>query len=218
MLDHAAEDSMGRKSGVSAAETNSRLLRSAALVFARRGFSGATIAEIASEADLSSGSIYAHYAGKSDLFLAVLEAHGRAEISRNHGDVTENDIIAYLIRAGSDLDERPVAERTLVIEAIMAAKHDPAVRSALSAWFTEQHDFFATSLGEAQDSGGLRTSFSSAAAARFALAVALGTLVLNVLDVPHPGKDEWSAMIRDVVASLRQPQPTERLGDRSARV
>lgn len=198
---------MGRKAGVTAQETKAGLLKAAAVVFGRRGYEGATISEIASEAKLSSGSIYAHYKGKAQLFLAVLEEHGRSELARHLRDDTALDVAQFLIYAGSNLDRRPIAERTLLVEAIMAAKHDPEVRSALSAWFTDQHEFFRTSLRAAQEAGRLRRDFSPAAAARFAAAVALGTLLLDVLDVPRPGQEDWSQLIRDVVGSLQADPP-----------
>jgi AcrR family transcriptional regulator len=42
-------------------------------VFARSGYEGASIAEIAGEAGLSKGALYWNFAGKEDLFLALLD-------------------------------------------------------------------------------------------------------------------------------------------------
>lgn len=193
---------MGRRAGVTAEQTKAGLLQAAARVFARRGYEGATISEIAAEAQLSSGSIYAHYDGKAQLFLAVLEAHGRSELSRHLHDDAPLDIAQFLIYAGSHLDDRPVAERTLLIEAIMAAKQDPEVRSALSRWFTDQHQFVSASLQAAQKAGRLSSDFSPSAAARFAASVTLGTLLLDVLDLPQPSKGDWSDTIRRVVGAF----------------
>src|SRR5690242_6292595 len=66
---------MGRIAGVTAEETKQRLLATAADVFARLGYERASIAQIASDAGLSTGAIYAHYAGKAELFVATLRAH-----------------------------------------------------------------------------------------------------------------------------------------------
>lgn len=57
--------------------TRERLLEAAGTVFARRGYGGAAVKEIADEAGHTTGALYAHFRGKEDLFLAVLEA--RAE-------------------------------------------------------------------------------------------------------------------------------------------
>ena len=42
-------------------------------VFARRGFAGASMEEIAAEAGFTRGAVYSNFADKTDLFLAVLE-------------------------------------------------------------------------------------------------------------------------------------------------
>ena len=54
-------------------ETRGELIDAAAKVFARRGFHGASLDQIAAEAGYSTGAIYWHFSGKDDLFLAVYE-------------------------------------------------------------------------------------------------------------------------------------------------
>src|SRR4051812_48519646 len=56
-------------------ETRAELIAAAARVFARSGFHGASLDEIASEAGYTTGAIYWHFGGKDDLFLAVFEAY-----------------------------------------------------------------------------------------------------------------------------------------------
>ena len=53
--------------------TRDALVAAAARVFLRRGFQGASLREIASEAGLTTGAVYSNFDGKADLFLAVLE-------------------------------------------------------------------------------------------------------------------------------------------------
>ena len=66
--------SVGRIAGMTAEETRSRLIEAASRSFAERGYDGTRIAEIAREAGLSSGAIYAHYRSKAELLLAALQA------------------------------------------------------------------------------------------------------------------------------------------------
>jgi AcrR family transcriptional regulator len=65
----------------SRANTRERLLAAARSVFARSGFHGASVEEVASEAGFSTGALYSNFAGKEDLFLALMEReideHGR---------------------------------------------------------------------------------------------------------------------------------------------
>ncbi|MGD1058555.1 MAG: helix-turn-helix domain-containing protein, partial [Solirubrobacteraceae bacterium] len=51
------------------ANTRERLLVAARSVFARSGFHGASVDEIASEAGFSTGALYSNFGGKEDLFL-----------------------------------------------------------------------------------------------------------------------------------------------------
>jgi AcrR family transcriptional regulator len=57
----------------SRANTRDRLLAAARSVFARSGFHGASVEEIASEAGFSTGALYSNFDGKEDLFLALME-------------------------------------------------------------------------------------------------------------------------------------------------
>jgi AcrR family transcriptional regulator len=61
-------------------ETRAELIGAAARVFARRGFHGASMQEIAGEAGWSTGAIYWHFSGKEDLFLAVFEDYATVRV------------------------------------------------------------------------------------------------------------------------------------------
>jgi AcrR family transcriptional regulator len=54
-------------------QTRARLLDAAAHVFARRGFGGASLEEIARVAGCTTGAVYSNFTGKEDLFLALLD-------------------------------------------------------------------------------------------------------------------------------------------------
>jgi AcrR family transcriptional regulator len=56
-------------------ETRAELIAAAGHVFARRGFHGATLEEIARAAGYTTGAIYWHFNNKDDLFLAVFETY-----------------------------------------------------------------------------------------------------------------------------------------------
>jgi len=194
---------MGRRAGVSPEQTRSDVLTAAAKVFARAGYDRATVAEIASESGLSTGAIYAHYDGKADLFLAVLRAHMHRELERRVPDDEALDIGSLLAGLGADLDRRPAAERRLLIEAVMAAKHDAKTRQVLSSWFNERHDLTAAAIAAAQRDGALRRDFSPDAAARLATTVLLGSWLLDVLDVSAVAHDDWADLIATVVGGFR---------------
>lgn len=64
----------------SKAITRESVLGAAAQVFARRGFHGASMEDVAETAGFSKGAIYSNFAGKEDLFLALLDQHVDAKM------------------------------------------------------------------------------------------------------------------------------------------
>jgi AcrR family transcriptional regulator len=80
----------------SKANTRERLLAAARSVFARCGFHGASVEEIASEAGFSTGALYSNFDGKEDLFLVLMER----EIDEHARE------IADAVRARASISER----------------------------------------------------------------------------------------------------------------
>jgi TetR/AcrR family acrAB operon transcriptional repressor len=199
---------MGRIAGVTTEETRERLLAAAAAVFARLGYAKASISDITAEADLSSGSIYGHFGSKAELFVATLRAHSGREIERLLGGGDALDLAALLSDRGATLDRRTAAEGSLVVEAIVAAKHDPKVAELLGDAFGRRERRFAALLEAAQAAGNLDGTVSADAAARLILVIALGSLLVAALDLPPVDHDGWSALIASLVDRFRtDPAP-----------
>ena len=57
------------------AETRRGMLRAAREVFTERGFADASVADVVDRAGSSVGSLYHHFGGKAELFLALWEDH-----------------------------------------------------------------------------------------------------------------------------------------------
>lgn len=64
-------------------ETGQGLLNAALEVYLERGWQGASLTEIASRVGLTTGAIYSRFAGKNELFAAVLER----ELAKMNGEV-----------------------------------------------------------------------------------------------------------------------------------
>lgn len=78
-------------------ETQVRLLDAGAKVFREEGYRQASVAQIVAEAGSSTGSLYHHFGGKSELFIALWQEHS---LSRNE----EVRIAVRLARAGGEAD------------------------------------------------------------------------------------------------------------------
>jgi AcrR family transcriptional regulator len=80
----------------SRANTRERLLAAARSVFARAGFHGASVEEIASQAGFSTGALYSNFDGKEDLFLVLMER----EIDEHAREISQ------AVRARASMAER----------------------------------------------------------------------------------------------------------------
>lgn len=80
------DEEEGRPRRLTRAETRARtreqLLDAAALVFARKGFAGASVEEIAESAGYSTGALYSNFESKEQLFLELLAARRSLGITR----------------------------------------------------------------------------------------------------------------------------------------
>jgi AcrR family transcriptional regulator len=82
--------------------TQQRILDAATEVFATRGFTAATMADVVAGSGASIGSIYHHFGGKSELFLAIFE---------QMADAVDRRIDAAMRHAGDPGSERVDARR-----------------------------------------------------------------------------------------------------------
>jgi AcrR family transcriptional regulator len=85
----------------SKANTRQRLLDSARTVFARNGYHGASVEEVASEAGFSTGALYSNFGGKEDLFLALMDREIDAHAQEISGAVSDRHSVAERATGGA---------------------------------------------------------------------------------------------------------------------
>jgi AcrR family transcriptional regulator len=193
---------MGRKAGVAAEETKASLLEAAAKVFARRGYDGASISEITSEAGLTSGAIYAHYASKAELFNATLEAYAERDLDLLLGR-EGTDLLDALTAIGATFDRREATEASLLISAIVAARNDPEVGRLLLEGMAGRERMFRALISQAQDSDAVAGDLSAAAITRLCLMIAAGSLIIEGLSIEPVDHADWTALIERLVGAIR---------------
>ena len=113
--------------------TRAALLDAAARVYARHGFAGATLDEVAEEAGFTKGAIYAQFESKSGLLVALFEEYVAAEIAEQVALFDRDETTWRRPLAGSDrymdeLDESPDLFR-LLIEFWLLAQRDDELRA-----------------------------------------------------------------------------------------
>jgi AcrR family transcriptional regulator len=119
--------------------TRRRLLDSAEAVFARSGFHGASVEEIAREAGATSGALYSNFASKEDLFLALFEERIATDVGDYSQILAEEATFEQQVRGAADhwmeiLRERP-DYFPLLIEFWAYAIREPQLRARLAERF-----------------------------------------------------------------------------------
>jgi AcrR family transcriptional regulator len=116
------------------ARTREELLVAARSVFLRRGFHGATLEEIADEAGYTKGAVYSNFAGKDDLYLALLDAHydrrveAYAEMMLD--ETTFEDAVSAVGRFMAQSDARDPDWLPTLAEFVAHAARDESLRRA----------------------------------------------------------------------------------------
>jgi AcrR family transcriptional regulator len=119
--------------------TRKRLIDAAEAVFARSGYHGASVGEIAREAGATTGALYSNFAGKEDLFLALFEERIAADVSDYSEIVAGGETLEDQARGAGDRWMEILRERPdyfpLLIEFWSYAIREPQLRERLAARF-----------------------------------------------------------------------------------
>jgi AcrR family transcriptional regulator len=97
--------------GVPRAVREPQILEVAGRVFAARGYHGASMDEIATQADITKPLIYAYFGSKEELYVAYIERAGRQLLARMRGATDRGAPPMQRLRAGTLEFLRFVEER-----------------------------------------------------------------------------------------------------------
>lgn len=156
-----------------------RLLDAAADVFARRGYDGARLDEIAHVAGFTKGAVYSNFSGKHALLAALVEDYVRTELTigtreiRRHDPAGEapEDVAAALARRTVHRS----AWSRLIVEIAQRAAHDAEVREVYAGVRRALREELSASLVE-----GCRRQGLELAVPVERLALALGALRMGL--------------------------------------
>lgn len=193
---------MGRIAGVSPEETRERLVDAAADVFERRGYEKTTVAEVASEAGVSTGAIYAHYANKAELLADALRCHGGRVTASLLPPGTRFDAVDVLVALAGRLANEEGADAALLAEALLASRRDTELSAVLVEALGEREEMMASVVADGQAKGVLSDEVSPTVAARFALMLGLGSMLIRRLDMPPVDHDDWLAFIHRLIGAF----------------
>ena len=171
--------------------TRDALVDAAREVFARRGFEGASLDEIAEAAGFTRGAIYKNFEGKADLFLAVFDEANEHTLSV-FADMLENDVgAAYDFEALAAAWERnfPRDEITqaLWLEFRLYELRNPDAHERSLAQRRRNYEMIVSFMEEQSKTTGVRFKLPIATVAELFLAAADGFAHAMVWGPESPG-------------------------------
>lgn len=201
------------------AATRAQLLRAAAHVYARRGFSGATLDEVAAEAGFTKGAVYAHFGSKENLLLALMEEHLARQVveqvtlfdrERN----TWERPLAGSARWMERLEEDPDPFR-LFIELWSYAQRDERLRERLADGLQTLRATFARFAAASAADAGIETPpRASEQFANVMLGLGLGTALLKLIEPEEVPNSLLGAVLAVLIRGVESsPEIRELLAD-----
>ena len=136
--------------------TRDALIDAAAELFARKGFAGASMEEIAAEAGFTRGAIYSNFGSKEDLLIAVMDRFEERMVGE-YRDVFIDDPVATA-EAAAKVFRRELTMELLPLELELRLNglRDPELRKRLQAADLRQSERIARFIEEQVDTPGVK--------------------------------------------------------------
>ena len=174
----------------SQARTRQLVLEAAERLFVANGFGATSLEDIAREAGFSKGAVYSNFAGKTDLFFAIVEQQFAELAERLRRAVTaEEDALTRLAAVGTWYEEFLLVEtgwtRSLPEVVALAAQDDDA-RRRFGALLASIEAAITELTAQQQDSLGIRFGLPPEAVASLVVSLVIGLTVRSVHDLDSP--------------------------------
>jgi AcrR family transcriptional regulator len=195
----------------SQARTRAELIATAAGVFARRGYRGASVEEIAEEAGYSHGAVYSNFDGKADLFLAVFEdymAERVRELAEAQGGLPPDAPLEARARALADQwMDRLARDRESVVlhmEFIAHADRDPELARRFGSRSAAMREAVSRYVSQYQEEAGVEAALSADDIALVLRALGIGLAVESLVSPDAVRHDLYGDFVELLVALLRE--------------
>jgi AcrR family transcriptional regulator len=199
------------------AQTRARLLEAAARVYARRGFSGATLDEVAAEAGFTKGAVYGHFGSKENLLLALMDEHLARQIAEqvalfDRGRITWERPLAGSASWMQGIEQDPDPLR-LFVELWIYAQRDERLREHLQAGLEVSRATFARfAVASAADAGAELGQDAAEQFGNIVIGLGMGLAMLKLIDPQQvPGALLGTALSMLIRTAEGDPQVGELL-------
>ena len=206
----AQEIGRGRNGRGNRVETTNRLLEAAAAEFVQRGYDSARISDIASNAGVTVGSIYARWSTKTEMMVAALDHIFEQMLPEPRiKDLGLYDLPfpEIVLLAASDLLE-PRSPREIFTQVFGSARNNPEVQSRLGKYLNDSIDQISVLVDRSKDEGRTDLELSTAAVALFVQALEIGVHMImsgGLEEDRAPSPSDWEAFMRRIIGAARPP-------------
>jgi AcrR family transcriptional regulator len=188
--------------------TRNLLLDAAKEIFARRGYEGASLEEIAEVAGYTRGAIYKHFAGKEELFLAVNKRFNEeflqlmAETIDPSTPLEDLDLAA-IAKQWHEMQYSDPHDFALGLEFNLFVLRHPETRERVAKQRLELAQMIAQFMDDQADRIGLTMQLPSLTLARIALACSDGLQLASFFDVDE--QDLYEPFLELLMSAWDQP-------------
>jgi AcrR family transcriptional regulator len=184
----------------SQARTRQLVLDAAERLFVANGFGATSLEDIAREAGFSKGAVYSNFAGKTDLFFAIVEQQFEQLAAQLKGAVeAEDDALSRLAAVGTWYEDFLRVEsgwaRSFPEVAALAAQDDEA-RQRFGGLLQSIESSIADLTAQQQESLGVRFGLPPDQVAALVVALVMGLTVRSLHDLDSPPQLFHDALAR----------------------
>jgi AcrR family transcriptional regulator len=191
--------------------TRADLVAAARRVFERHGFHRSSLEQIAEEAGYTKGAVYSNFAGKDELFLAVLDEHiaGRVPVYQQIilGEESFEGALRAIARHLVALGEEDPAWTPLLVEFWTHASHHAALRREVAARNERQLEAIAALLDELAARHGMAYRLPTTEFVRGSSALARGMGLERLVDPDLPLGELFEDMFVAYCTGLAEAAP-----------
>lgn len=199
------------------ADTRTKILEAARRVFAKYGYEGATLDQVANDAGLTKGAVYWHFSSKSDLYLALcdrslaqLQQGLPGQIRNIFGSSNPMEALSILLESQFASCEEGNGEQPMLFFEFISSSRDPSVRKKLCESFSKLFEGTSDILREMQQKGLLTSDVDSRDLSVILHSLVNGIVLMWLVAPNHVSFPSLSAAVSKILWYGIQPNEQEK--------